>query len=45
MQKNIEEAKACFDSALAVAPKQIEVMEKLVSSLWFLEPKMKLSLI
>ena len=32
MQKNIDEAKACFDSALAVAPKHIESMEKIVST-------------
>ena len=31
--KSIAEAKACFDSALAVAPKHTESMESLVSSL------------
>ena len=32
MQKSFAEAKACLDSALAVAPKHIEAMEKLVSA-------------
>eukprot|EP00795_Rhopilema_esculentum_P002526 gene2526-721_t len=29
MQRNFEEAKACFESAMAVAPKYVEAMEKL----------------